>query len=171
MVFINVLCVNIRLTILDMSGNIIEHNTCMSTHVCKVKGCKDDKNKKAYGNDEQHTVWAHMATAHKIPNLVSCPRCKKIEGFSSKKRQREHIPKCEELEGKATKKFGCDFLGCGKRYTTQVALDTHKGEQHNPNKIVSEPELQYICEQCAKDFATKGSLTRHIKRKHFSKDK
>ena len=33
MVFINVLCVNIRVTILDMSQNIIEHNTCMSTHM------------------------------------------------------------------------------------------------------------------------------------------
>ena len=87
------------------------------THVCKVKGCKDGKNKKAYGSDEQHTVWTHMATAHKISNPMSCPKCKKIDGFSSKK-DREHIPKCEELEGKATKTFGCDFLGCGKRYTT-----------------------------------------------------
>ena len=84
-----------------------------------------------------------------------------------KKRQREHIPKCVKLEGKATKKFGCDFLGCGKRYTTQVVLDTHKGEQHNPDKILSEPELQYTVQKTA----TTGSLTGHIKRKHSSKDK
>ena len=139
-------------------------------HVCKIKGCRDDKNNKLYGNDEQHTVWAHMPTAYKIQNPMSCPKCKNIDEFSSKKKM-EHIPKCEELEGKTTKKFGCDFLGCGKRYTTQVALDTHKSEVHNPDKIVSEPELQYMCEHCANDFATKGSLTRHIKRKHSSKDK
>ena len=154
-----------------MSGNITGHNICISIHVCKVKGGKDGKNKKPYGNDEQHTVWVHMATAHKIPNPMSCPKCKKIDVFSSKKRQREHIPKCEELEGETTKKFGCNFLGCGKRYTTQVALDTHKAEAHNPDKIVSEPELQYTCEHCAKEFITKSSLTRHIKRKHSSKDK
>ena len=136
---------------------------CIHTPVCKVKGCKDGKNKKPYDNDEQHTVWAHMAAAHKIPNPMSCPKCKKNDGFSSLKRQREHIPKCEELEGKTIKEFGCDFLGCSKRYTTQVALDTHKAEAHNPDKIVSEPELQYICEHCAKDFSTKGSLTKHTK--------
>ena len=66
-----------------------------------------------------------------------------------KKRQRGHIITCEELEGKTTKKFGCDSLECGKRYTTQVALDTHKAEAHSPDEIVSEPELQYICENCA----------------------
>ena len=99
------------------------------------------------------------------------PHVKNIDGFSSKKRQKEHIPMCEELEGKATLKIGCDFLGCWKRYITQVALDTHKGEAHNQDKIVSEPELQYKCEHCAKNFTTKGSLTRHIKRKHSSKDK
>ena len=26
------------------------------THICKVKGCKDGKNNKPYGNDKQHTV-------------------------------------------------------------------------------------------------------------------
>ena len=83
--FINVLCVNIRVTILDMSGNIIEHNTCMSAHICKVKGCKDGKNNKAYGNDEQHTVWAHMATAHKILSPMSCSKCKKIDDSLFKK--------------------------------------------------------------------------------------
>ena len=112
-----------------------------------------------------------MATAHKILNPMSCPKCKTIYGFSSKKRQREHIPKCEELEGKANKMCGCDFLECGKRYTTKVALNTHKGEQHNPDKIVSGPDLQYTGERCAKDFATKDGPTRHIKRKHSSKDK
>ena len=95
------------------------------THICKVKGYKDGKNNKPYGNDEQHTVWAHMATAHKVPNPMSCPKCKKSEAFSSKKRQRDHIQNCEELEGKSTKKFGCDFVGCGKRYKTQQALNTH----------------------------------------------
>ena len=48
------------------------------TLVCKVKCCKDCKNNKAYGNDEQHTVWAQMATAHKIPNPMSCPKYKKL---------------------------------------------------------------------------------------------
>ena len=115
-------------------------------------------------------MWAHIAAAHKIPNPLSCPKCKQTEGFSSKKRQKEHIPKCEELEGKVTKKFGCDYQGCGKRYKIQSALDQHKSEAHNPDKIVEEPELQFICEHCAKDFATKGSLTRHINRKHSSKD-
>ena len=129
------------------------------THICKVKGCKD----------EQHTVWAHMATAHKVPKPMSCPKCKKVEGFSSKKRQRDHIQNCEELEGKSTKKFGCDFVGCGKRYKTQQALNTHKAEAHNPDKIKEEAELQFICEHCALDFSTKGSLTRHIKRKHSNK--
>ena len=81
--FINVWFVIIIVTMLDMSGNIIEHNTCISTHICKVKGCKDGKNNKPYGNDEQHTVWAYMATAHKIPNPMSCPKCKNIDRFSS----------------------------------------------------------------------------------------
>ena len=139
------------------------------THICKVKGCKDGKNNKPYGNDEQHTVWAHMATAHKVPNPMSCPKCKKVEGFSSKKRQRDHIQNCEELERKSTKKFGCDFVGCGKRYKTQQALNTHKAEAHNPDKIEEEAELQFICEHCAQDFSTKGSLTRHIKRKQRNK--
>ena len=139
------------------------------THICKVKGCKDGKNNKPYGNDEQHTVWAHMATAHKVPNPTSCPKCKKVEGFSSKKRQRDHIQNCKELEGKSTKKFGCDFVWCGKRYKTQQALNTHKAEAHNPDKIEEEAELQFICEHCALDFSTKGSLTRNIKRKHSNK--
>ena len=46
------------------------------------------------------------------------------------------------------------------------SLDKHKAEAHNPNKIVEEDEDKYICEHCAKTFAIKGSLTRHIKRKH-----
>ena len=104
-----------------------------------------------------------MGTAHKVPNSMSCPKCKNVEGFSSKKRQRDHIPNCKELEGKSTKKFGCDFVGCGKRYKTQQALNTHKAEAHNPDKIEEQAELQFICEHCAQDFATKGSLTRHIK--------
>ena len=141
----------------------------IDTHICKVKGCKDDKNNKPYGNDEQHTVWAHMGTAHKVPNHMSCPKCEKMEGFSSKKRQKDHIQNCEVLEGKSTKKFGCDFVGCGKRYKTQQALNTHKAKAHSPDKIDEEAELQFICEHCAQDFATEGSLTRHIKKKHRNK--
>ena len=104
----------------------------------------------------------------KFSTLCPVPNVKKLMDSLLKKRQREHFPKCEELDGKATKNYGYDVLGCGKRYTTEVALNTHKDD---PDKIVSDPELQYICEHCAKDFTTKGSLTRHIKRKHSSKGK
>ena len=104
------------------------------------------------------TVWAHMWHAHQIQSPLSCPKCT-VGSFSSKSRQQKHIPGCEELKGKKTKKFGCDVVGCGKRYTTQSALDTHKAEAHNPNKIVEEEEDKYICEHCAKSFATKGSLS------------
>ena len=136
------------------------------THMCKVDGCNGGKGGKvAYGNDEQHTVWAHMWHAHNIQSPLSCPKCT-VGSFSSKSRQQKHIPGCEELEGKKTKKFGCDFVGCGKRYVNKSGLDTHKAEAHNPDKIVAEEEDKYICEHCAKCFATKGSLTRHIKRKH-----
>ena len=58
------------------------------------------------------------------------------------------------------------MVDCGKRYVSQTALDTHKAEAHNPDKKEELEEDKYICEHCAKDFATKGSLTRHIKRKH-----
>ena len=133
------------------------------THIFKAKGCKNGKHDKPYGNDEQHTVWAHMGIAHKVPNPMSCPKCKIVEGFSSKKRQRDHTPNCEELEEKSTKNFGYDFVGCGKRYKTQQALNTHTAETHNPDKIEEQAELQFICEHCAQDFATKGSLTWHIK--------
>ena len=132
------------------------------TYVCKVKGCKDGKNNMPYGNVMSSTQCGPTWQQHiKFPTLCPVPNVKKLMDSLLKKK----------TEGAYTKKFGCDFLGCGKRYTTQVTLDTHKGEQHNPDKIVSESELQYICELCAKDFATKGNLTRHIKRKHSSKDK
>ena len=136
------------------------------THMCKVDGCNVGKGGKvADGNDEQHAVWAHMWHAHNIQSPLSCPKCT-VGSFSSKSRRQKHIPGCEELEGKKTKKFGCDFVGCGKRYVNKSGLDTHKAEAHSPDKIVEEEEDKYICEHCAKCFATKGSLTRHIKRKH-----
>ena len=136
------------------------------THMCKVKGCKSGKDGKSpYGNDEQHTVWAHMYNAHNIQSPVSCPKCN-AGSFSSKNRQKSHIATCEELEGKKTKQFGCDVVDCGKRYVSQTALDTHKAEARNPDKTEELDEDKYICEHCAKDFSTKGSLTRHIKRKH-----
>ena len=96
---------------------------------------------------------------------VSCPKCK-AGSFSSKNRQKSHIATCEELEGKKIKQFGCDVVDCGKRYVSQSALDIHKAEAHSPDKIEELEEDKYICEHCAKDFSTKGSLTRHIKRKH-----
>ena len=138
--------------------------------MCKVKGCRGGKDGKSpYGNDEQHTVWAHMYNAHNIQSPVSCPKCK-AGSFSSKNRQKSHIATCEELEGKKTKQFGCDVVDCGKRYVSQSALDTHKAEAHNPDKMEEIEEDKYICEHCAKDFSTKGSLTRHIKRKHSNGD-
>ena len=136
------------------------------THMCTVKGCKSGKDGKSpYGNDEQHTVWAHMYNTHNIQSPVSCPKCN-AGSFSSKNRQKSHIATCEELEGKKTKQFGCDVVHCSKRYVSQTALDTHKAEAHNPDKKEELEEDKYICEHCAKDFATKGSLTRHIKKKH-----
>ena len=95
-----------------------------------------------------HTWQQHI----KFPTLCPVPNVKKLMDSLLKKTEGAY-PKV--LEGKTTKKFGCDFVGCGKRYTTQVALDTHKAEAHNPNKIVSEPELQYTCEHCAKTLQQK----------------
>ena len=107
-----------------------------------------------------------MYKAHNIQSPVRCPKCN-VGSFSSKNRQKGHIATCEELEGKKTKQFGCDVVDCGKRYLSRSALDTHKAEAHNPYKI---EEDKYIFEHCAKDFSTKGSLTRHIKKKHSDGD-
>ena len=93
-----------------------------------------------------------MYNAHNIQSPVSCPKCN-AGSFSSKNRQKSHIATCVVVD-------------CGKRYVSQSALDTHKAEAHNPDKTEELEEDKYICEHCAKDFSTKGSLTRHIKRKH-----
>ena len=59
-----------------LSTSIYTH-THTHTHMCKVRGCISGKDGKSpYGNDEQHTVWAHMYNAHNIQSPVSCPKCK-----------------------------------------------------------------------------------------------
>ena len=84
------------------------------THICKVKGCKDGKNNKPYGNDEQHTVWAHMATAHKVPNPMSCPKCKNLKGFLQRKGRGTISKIVKSLRGRAQRNLVVILLGVGR---------------------------------------------------------
>ena len=98
-----------------------------------------------------------MYNAHNIQPPVSCPKCK-AGSFSSKNRQKSHIATCEKLEGKKTKQFGCDVVDCGKRYVSQSALDTHKAEAHNPDKIEELEEDKIFVNIVPKTFQLRGPL-------------
>ena len=51
-------------------------------------------------------------------------------------------------------KFKCDLDGCSFAATTVHKLKFHKSTAHNPNK-------QFRCVECQKEFTTKASLQTH----------
>ena len=52
--------------------------------------------------------------------------------------------------------------GCGKVFSNQGALNTHRDRVHGPSQ-------EWPCEQCGKVFKTKYNLTGHVKTTHNKK--
>ena len=84
------------------------------THICKVEGCKYGKHNKPYGSDEQHTVWAHMGTADKVPNLCPVLNVRKWKGFLQRKGKGTISKIVKSWRGRAQRNLVVILLGVGR---------------------------------------------------------
>lgn len=119
-------------------------------------------------------------TTNKNDEVTPCPYCKTFE-TTLKKELRIHINsvhgpcppyKCNQIHCSYTSKklyllmmhlqihsnefkFKCNFSGCDFAATTVHKLKFHKSTAHNPDK-------NFRCTECTKEFTTKASLQAHL---------
>ena len=89
-----------------------------------------------------------------------CGLCSEVFETSLLKNQHRGVihGKCKPKQPKG--EIVCE--GCGKVFSNQGALNTHRDRVHGPSQ-------EWPCEQCGKIFKTKYNLTGHVKTTHNKK--
>jgi KRAB domain-containing zinc finger protein len=81
-------------------------------------------------------------------NNFKCNDCEKC--FNDRMYLQKHAQVHRE------KNLVCDVIGCGKKFGAQFALNIHKKNTHNKQK------LEFICSQCGKALTSYQKLKRHV---------
>ncbi|KAH8275990.1 hypothetical protein KR018_000897 [Drosophila ironensis] len=113
---------------------------------------------------QQLTLDAHVRKVHEGKKRpFQCDQCEKTYSFMGG--LYTHI---REVHVPQERRHTCDHPGCGRIYTSRVAMQKHKRLKHNPE--AGELVRKYICEQCGASFNQSANLKFHRRTKHPTED-
>ncbi|XP_017492887.1 PREDICTED: zinc finger protein 235 [Rhagoletis zephyria] len=104
------------------------------------------------------TLDAHVRKVHEgSKRPFKCDRCEKSYSFIGG--LYTHIKEIHEAE---VRSYACDNPGCGRIYTSFIAMQKHKRLKHSDTPCLK----QHVCEQCGATFNQSGNLKYHRRSKH-----
>ena len=112
-------------------------STFISTLICaKLMAVREAKEEKFLMAMMNNILSGHTCGMPTKSNLHFPAQSALLAVFLQRAGSRSTSLVVKNWKGKKTKKFGCDFVGCWKRYVTQSGLHTQKAEVHNPTGLL-----------------------------------
>ncbi|CAL1536924.1 unnamed protein product [Lymnaea stagnalis] len=163
----------------DICGRLYKNEKCLlrhkrrihgmgtpGCHKCPYNGCEESFVKK-------EKLEIHLCS-HSPERLLFCEKCGKK--FSCQRyldvHYKIHLKNETHAANPPSRTIPCEYLGCGKMFTTRGNMKAHVLNQHKGRKPKALPGVFFSCavEGCGKRFSFRSTLYRHNKLVHKGGD-